>query len=322
MISDMSDIVNEQRSSDQTTSPDVKSPNKPNLANLRTVLLDFKGENVAKRTHAAFHLRTMATVDAMHVIAEALRQRDDSDLMRHELAYILGQMQFVEAIETLSDILQDENDSTLVRHESAEALGAIGQPSSLEVLRHYVHHSAPEIAETCQIAVDLITYRNEQKDPNQSQGGGGSAKGAFLSVDPAPSFEESQSLDDLEEIYMNTSLPLFKRYRAMFSLRDLNTDASALVLAKGLQDSSALFRHEVAYVLGQLMRSVVVPALSTCLETADEHSMVRHEAAEALGAIGGAEAEEVLARFTDHEDEVINQSCVVALDTVEYWKAF
>eukprot|EP00605_Chrysophyceae_sp_TOSAG23-4_P002728 GSChrysophyteH1.ASY1.ANO1.3007.1 assembled CDS len=294
----MSDIVNEQRSSDQTTSPDVKSPNKPNLANLRTVLLDFKGENVAKRTHAAFHLRTMATVDAMHVIAEALRQRDDSDLMRHELAYILGQMQFVEAIETLSDILQDENDSTLVRHESAEALGAIGQPSSLEVLRHYVHHSAPEIAETCQIA------------------------GAFLSVDPAPSFEESQSLDDLEEIYMNTSLPLFKRYRAMFSLRDLNTDASALVLAKGLQDSSALFRHEVAYVLGQLMRSVVVPALSTCLETADEHSMVRHEAAEALGAIGGAEAEEVLARFTDHEDEVINQSCVVALDTVEYWKAF
>jgi len=287
----------------------------PDLTKLRTVILDLK-ESVAKRTHAAFHLRTIATVEAMEVVAEALRQRADSELMRHELAYILGQMQFQEAIATLTDIVEDESDDILVRHESAEALGAIGQLESLDVLNKYVDHTAPEIAETCQIAVDLIKYRHEQNDGQQEE------KGSFLSVDPAPGFKETQSCEQLEETYMDTTKSLFHRYRAMFSLRDLNSDESALVLAKGLSDNSALFRHEVAYVLGQLMRSCTVPALSKCLESTDEHSMVRHEAAEALGAIGGAEAEEVLGRFTDHGDEVVTQSCVVALDTAEYWKTF
>ena len=287
----------------------------PDLTKLRTVILDLQ-ESVAKRTHAAFHLRTIATVEAMQVIAKALRQREDSELMRHELAYILGQMQMKEATQTLTDILEDEGDNILVRHESAEALGALGQLASLDVLSKYVDHKAPEIAETCQIAVDLIKYRHEQNNGQQE------GKGYFLSVDPAPGFKEVQSCEQLEKTYMDTTKSLFHRYRAMFSLRDLNCDDSALVLAKGLSDSSALFRHEVAYVLGQLMRSCTVPVLSKCLENTDEHSMVRHEAAEALGAIGGADAEEVLGRFTDHGDEVVTQSCVVALDTAEYWKTF
>ena len=297
---------------------EAEAVTKPSLSSLRSVLLDFKNENVAKRTHAAFHLRTLASVEAMEVIAEALRQRDDSDLMRHELAYILGQMQFIEATDTLSNILKDENDSVLVRHESAEALGALGQKESLDLLSSYVTHDAPEISETCQIAVDLIKYRYEENNGQQEE------KGVFLSVDPAPGFKQNTdiNLEQLEEIYMNTSLSLFHRYRAMFSLRDMNTNESALVLAKGLTDTSALFRHEVAYVLGQLMRSVTIPALSVCLENTSEHSMVRHEAAEALGAIGGVEAEEVLSRFTDHDEEVVTQSCVVALDTAEYWKSF
>jgi hypothetical protein len=39
---------------------------------------------------------------------------------------------------------------------------------------------------------------------------------------------------------------------------------------------------------------VSVPALTAVLQDAAEHRMVRHEAAEALGAVGGEEVEAVL----------------------------
>jgi len=291
------------------------TPQVEDLSKYRECLLDLN-EPVAKRTHAAFHLRTQGTVDAMHVIAEALRQRKDSSLMRHELAYILGQMQHNEAISTLTSTLQDETEDLLVRHESAEALGALGQVESLDVLRALVNHSAPEIAETCQIAVDLIKYRHEQNEGKQEE------QGAFLSVDPAPGFTESRSVSELTTVLLDTEQSLFIRYRAMFSLRDINSDESALAICKGFEDSSALFRHEVAYVLGQLMRRVTVPSLSIVLRNLTEHRMVRHEAAEALGAIGTPDAEAVLQEF-EHDDEVVvNESCAVALDTAQYWKEF
>lgn len=48
--------------------------------------------------------------------------------------------------------------------------------------------------------------------------------------------------------------------------------------------SSVLLRHEVAYVLGQTQSPVGLPALRESLQRKNEHSMVRHESAEALGA--------------------------------------
>jgi HEAT repeat protein len=48
------------------------------------------------------------------------------------------------------------------------------------------------------------------------------------------------------------SLPLFDRYQAMFSLRNNGGKAAVLALATAFADPSPLFRHEVAYVLGQL----------------------------------------------------------------------
>ncbi len=51
----------------------------------------------------------------------------------------------------------------------------------------------------------------------------------------------------------------------------------------------------------------------------NEHRMVRHEAAEALGAIGGEEVESLLSQFADDEEIVVKESCDVALDAMEYW---
>ena len=44
---------------------------------------------------------------------------------------------------------------------------------------------------------------------------------------------------------------------------------------------------QVAYVLGQLQDKEATSALTSTLKNINEHPMVRHEAAEALGSIAG-----------------------------------
>ena len=145
--------------------------------------------------------------------------------MRHELAYIIGQMQHEEASPILEEILATEGEDILVRHESAEALGAIGSPKFLPLLERFSTHEAPEISETCQIAIDMIKYRQEQLPENEHK--------VYASIDPAPPVTEIKSLEEYRDIYLNKSLSLFDRYRAMFSLRDLNSDEAVAVLVEG-----------------------------------------------------------------------------------------
>ena len=105
----------------------------------------------------------------------------------------------------------------------------------------------------------------------------------------------------------------------MFSLRNINTDQSAGALAAGLRcPGSALFRHEVGYVLGQMSNSSVVKELAAVVRDRSESGMVRHEAAEALGSIASPEAVAVLQEHLKDEVRVVSESCVVALDMCEY----
>jgi len=46
--------------------------------------------------------------------------------------------------------------------------------------------------------------------------------------------------------------------------------------------------------------------------------MVRHEAAEALGAIGDISSKSVLEKFLHHEKPEISESCEVALDLLAH----
>jgi len=140
--------------------------------------------------------------------------------------------------------------------------------------------------------------------------------------------EQSQSLEILEKTLLDTELPLFLRYRAMFALRDLASPPdlptavpAVLTLAKGLKDPSALFRHEIAFVFGQLSHPASIPALTETLGNLKEASMVRHEAAEALGSLGDEEGVEyILKQFLDDREQVVRESVVVALDMAEFEK--
>jgi deoxyhypusine monooxygenase len=266
-------------------------------------------------------LKEHATTEAVKAIAKALPNKADSTLLRHELAYVLGQMQDNEAIDVLSQVLRDISDDVIVRHECAEALGAICDESVLPILSEFSKDPAIEVSETCDIAIDLVKWKMK-KTAAPSNTSSTSHDNPFHSVDPAPSLNRSKvkSLDELETVLLDTSLPLFKRYEAMFAIRNKNDSKAALVLCKGFDDKSSLFRHEIAYVLGQMMQSSTVSALTKVLENKNEHRMVRHEAAEALGSIGTEESEIVLKKFNANGvDTVVRESCEVALDIIDYW---
>lgn len=92
----------------------------------------------------------------------------------------------------------------------------------------------------------------------------------YYSVDPAPPSAINASqlsvaiVAELGRRLVDSSQPLFERYRAMFALRNVAGDEtrfspelSAHAL-RALSDAlhapdSALFRHEIAYVLGECM---------------------------------------------------------------------
>ncbi|MEC9120216.1 MAG: HEAT repeat domain-containing protein [Candidatus Thermoplasmatota archaeon] len=139
----------------------------------------------------------------------------------------------------------------------------------------------------------------------------------FDSVDPAPPSNES-SVADLRTVLCNENEKMFQRMRALFALRNIGGKDSVEALAAAYESKSALLKHEIAYVMGQMQDPHAVPYLIERLEDGEEDVMVRHEAAEALGAIGDRTALAVLERFVDDNEVVIAESCEVALDLLEW----
>ncbi|KAG0173752.1 hypothetical protein DFQ28_011256 [Apophysomyces sp. BC1034] len=280
---------------------------------LETVLCNTpKNVAMAERFRALFTLKNIADDRAIDIISKALS--DDSALLKHELAYCLGQIGNPRANDTLCKVLEDLEEHEMVRHEAAEALGAIGSLESLPVLEKYLLDSNESVVETCELAIDKIRYDNnpdtiEEREKNKS---------LYHSVDPAPPTVSTRSVEELGVMLMNPKLKLFERYRAMFALREIGTSDAVLELAKGLKDKSALFRHEIAYVFGQMQHPASVPALTESLQDKNEVHMVRHEAAEALGSIATPEVLETLDKFKQDNEQVVRESCVVALDMYEY----
>ena len=139
----------------------------------------------------------------------------------------------------------------------------------------------------------------------------------FDSVDPAPPSSE-RSVADLRNVLCDEDEKMFQRMRALFALRNIGGKDSVDALAAAYESESALLKHEIAYVMGQMQDSHAVPHLIERLEDREEDVMVRHEAAEALGAIGDRTALDVLEKFVDDEEVVIAESCEVALDLLNW----
>lgn len=72
-------------------------------------------------------------------------------------------------------------------------------------------------------------------------------------------------------------------------------------------------------MLGQLAHPASAPALMRAVTDASEHEMVRHEAAESLGAIGTPDCVEFLEAHAASGTVMLRESCEVALDCTDYW---
>ena len=136
----------------------------------------------------------------------------------------------------------------------------------------------------------------------------------FGSVDPAP----PASNGNHQAVLQDEQVRMFQRMRAVFALRNDGSDEAVDALCAAFSSTSALLRHELAYVLGQMQNPRALPTLWERLADEDEHVMVRHEAAEAMGAIGDARSRPVLQRFLEHPAPEISESCEVALDLLDW----
>nr|CAD7431522.1 unnamed protein product [Timema monikensis] len=266
-------------------------------------VLNDPNRPLKERFRALFTLKNIGGSTAINCINQCFN--DSSALLKHELAYCLGQMQDSKAIPFLKSVLQDTSQEPMVRHEAGEALGAIGSPHVEDILKEFCNDPVIEVAETCQLAIDRIRWLSDTGHTAEKL-----LQNPYASVDPAPPFLESD-VKILQGILMDEEKPLFDRYRAMFALRNLNTE-------QGLKAGSALFRHEVAFVLGQVQSKASVPYLQASLEDPTENEMVRHECAEALGAIASPDCLAVLQRYLEDEKRVVKESCEIALDMCEY----
>ncbi|KAJ7795614.1 armadillo-type protein [Mycena olivaceomarginata] len=285
---------------------------------LEDSLLNTSGDvGLHNRFRALFTLKSLKSEDAVRVISAGFQ--DPSALLKHELAYCLGQMKKPSALPVLESVLRNTAEDPMVRHEVGQSqhlaneksrqayeIGCrsdgrnIPLPPSLPILQEYLTDSNRSVRETCEIAIAKIEWDNSDEGKRHTEG-------LSDSTIPPKTYPMAESLA-LKAKLLDTSLPLFERYRAMFALRNVGTPAAVDALASGFSDDSALFKHEIAFVFGQLLSAHSVPALLKVLENSNESEMVRHEAAEALGGIGTPEDAPL----------VVRQSCEVAIDLWEH----
>lgn len=119
---------------------------------------------------------------------------------------------------------------------SGEALGAIGETSVIPILEDYSKDSVPEVAETCQLALCRLQWLKSNYTPINLE------KSPYMSVDPAPPADIAD-VDKLRDILLNETIPLFERYRTMFTLRNIRTPKSILALSEGKYSNDFLFSY-------------------------------------------------------------------------------
>ena len=296
----------------------------PSLEELRLSICDERAP-IAKRMRSCFLLKQVGGAAAVEALSPGLYSA--STLLGHEVAYVLGQMREPSAAPLLTRCLQDCAAHPIVRHECAEALANIDLDESLPLLRSMTSDPCTEVSDTAAIAVERMAQRRMAAAGGTREVAEESVDAAvaarFASVDPAPPLP-SRDVATLRSVLCDPALSLYVRYRAMFALRNVASEEAIDALSASLTSSqSPVFRHEVAYVLGQIAHPAALHCLRALLADRTEHAMVRHEAAEAIGSIAEDDSAAALEPYLKDatEDVIVQESCHVALDLAEYWNS-
>lgn len=142
------------------------------------------------------------------------------------------------------------------------------------------------------------------------------------------SITNSSEIATLRKALASETVPLARRFRALFSLKHHAciypptelTIPAIHAIASAFSSPSALLKHELAYCLGQTRNLAAVPFLRLVLQDLEEDPMCRHEAAEALGALGDEGSLEILRKMRDDagEMEVVRETCEIAVGRIEW----
>ncbi|KAF7818405.1 deoxyhypusine hydroxylase [Senna tora] len=263
---------------------------------------------------------TILNLSIYHNITEAEQRNSRCPLIQYEVKLCYGETKDKEKIKlTVNGLKSTRDSSNLLAHEAAfalEALGAIGSDSNIPLLKNSLNlDPAQEVRETCELALQRIEHL---KDAGSCDELSASDVSPFKSVDPAAPATSCSSVDQLRKVLLDEEKGMYERYAALFALRNDGGIDAVTAIIDSLGSKSALLRHEVAYVLGQLQDKAASAALSNILRDVKEHPMVRHEAAEALGSIADDHSVALLEEFVADPEPLVSQSCQVALSMLEY----
>lgn len=292
---------------------------------------------IKKRMNALFQLRTIGTFEAIKALQKALITEESSDLIRHEVCYCFGQMLETEQNKKeIEDFLNKEvfenpkKYNPIVLHEAAEALGNIDSAYNIKLLERFLNYEDDIIKETCEISVENLNWMLKT---NHGETEGLDKNRLFYKTnDPAPPFnflsqEPNNKFKDIEyirEILHDESAPIYDRYRALFTLREFNNEKAVEILCECFDKKykgkfTPLFRHEISFILGQMctVAKKALNMLEVVLQDEEEDPIVRHETALALGEI--TQSKDLLLKYSKHDNQLIRESCEIALDFVDYW---
>ncbi|VDP07857.1 unnamed protein product [Soboliphyme baturini] len=130
-----------------------------------------------------------------------------------------------------------------------------------------------------------------------------------------------EAVRKIGDILSDKSAPLKKRFRALFTLRTIGGCLAIDLIAKNFTDSSALLKHELAYCLGQMRDTFALPTLRDVLSDETQETIVRHEAGEAIGAIGDSSQMEFLEKYRNSSIQTIAETCELACQRLQWWAA-
>ena len=157
-------------------------------------------------------------------------------------------------IQEFLETVIDENNGykEIVVHEAVEALGNLSQEKSVQLLEKYSnsnHKNSVMLYETCFLAIELIKWKEQTNNGEKEKLDFKQLN--FKTNDPAPPYnvyngtqqeiEKNRDVDYLKQILINKdqsgnilNYNLFERYRAMFTLREINSKESVLAISSSL----------------------------------------------------------------------------------------
>lgn len=220
--------------------------------------------------------------------------------------------------------MQDTDHSDFVRHEAIEALDDISEDTSLKVLESLKEQQTGLVYETYYLKKKQIEW---EKATDHGKTEGIDLKASLFDSDPAPwyNYKTDTRYADvgfLQRILLDdVNNDLFERYRALFTLRELNTEESLMAICQCFMEAhlscSDLLKHQAAFVVRQMesLNKAAGPILLKYVNSHDVSPLVVHEVLVTLGWI--IEDKALITPFLKHPDLLVSESCESAISIIE-----